>query len=108
MPKKINLLVDENETIGPDGSKSHGPNSVLSMFHYYLSHNSPGKPNLGLHCVNCCMQNKNRTVIAYLSGRTIVGLNDAFDLMFMRVGHTRCFRRWRIRTCEAKVSEVRC
>ena len=30
MPKKINLLVDENETIGPDGSKSHGPNSVLA------------------------------------------------------------------------------
>ena len=30
MPKQINFLVDENETIGPDGSKSHGPNSVLA------------------------------------------------------------------------------
>ena len=91
IPKQINFLVDENETIGPDGSKSHCPNSVLSMLHYYLSHNSPGKPYLGLHCDNSCGQNKNRTVLAYLSWRTIVGLNDTIDLMFMRVGHTRCF-----------------
>ena len=34
IPKQINFLVDENETIGPDSSKSHGPNSVLSMLHY--------------------------------------------------------------------------
>ena len=91
IPKQINFLVDENETIGPDGSKSHDPNSVLSMLHYYLSHNSPGKPNRGLSCNNCCGQNKNRTVIAYLSWRTIVGQKDAIDLMFMRVGRTHCF-----------------
>eukprot|EP00117_Sycon_ciliatum_P014441 scpid95674/ scgid14697/ len=61
------------------------------MLHHYLAHNTQGTAKLGLHCDNCCGQNKNRTVIAYLAWRTITGLNDSIDLMFMRVGHTRCF-----------------
>eukprot|EP00117_Sycon_ciliatum_P000151 scpid70016/ scgid6334/ len=91
LPKQTNYLVDENQSIGPDGSKSHGPNAVVSMLHYHLSQHQKGKPELGLHCDNCCGQNKNRTVMAYLCWRTIVGLNDEIDLMFKRVGHTRCF-----------------
>ena len=44
-----------------------------------------------LHADNCCRQNKNKTVIAYLAWRVIVGLNEEIELSFMRVGHTRCF-----------------
>ena len=77
-----------------DGSKSHGPNAVVSMLHHHLEHNS--KPSvslasLGLHADNCCGQNKNKTVLAYLAWRVLVGLNQAIQLDFMRVGHTRCF-----------------
>ena len=64
IPKQINFLVDENETKRSRWKQISRPGSVLSMLHYYLSHISPGKPNLGLQCDNCCRQNKNRTVIA--------------------------------------------
>ena len=34
---------------------------------------------------------KNKSVLAYLAWRVIVGLNNEIELTFMRVGHTRCF-----------------
>ena len=91
VPEQVNYLIDENQTIGKDGSKSHGPNSVVSMLHYHLHHHSKGSPVICLHADNCCGQNKNRTVLAYLCWRVLVGLNTDIDLLFMRVGHTRCF-----------------
>ena len=33
----------------------------------------------------------NKTVMAYLAWRTLVGLNAEIQLDFMRVGHTHCF-----------------
>ena len=30
-PKQLNFLINENETIGPDGANVHGPDSVISM-----------------------------------------------------------------------------
>ena len=91
LPKQVNYLVDENETIGKDGSKSHGPNSVISMLHHYLENKAKKADILGLHADNCCGQNKNKSVIAYLAWRVMVGLNMRIELDFMRVGHTRCF-----------------
>ena len=44
VPVQYNYLVDENQSIGPDGSKSHGPNAVVSMLHHHLEHNS--KPSV--------------------------------------------------------------
>ena len=91
VPVQYNYLVDENQSIGPDGSKSHGPNAVVSMLHHHLEHNSKPSVSLGLHADNCCGQNKNKTVLAYLAWRVLVGLNQEIQLDFMRVGHTRCF-----------------
>ena len=36
IPSQINYLYDERETVGVNGSKSHGPNSVISMLHHFL------------------------------------------------------------------------
>ena len=93
-PQQVNYLTDEHQTIGKDSSKSHGPNSVLSMLHHHLENYGSEEPHLGLQADNCCGQNKNRSVIAYLAWRVIVGLNKSIKLAFMRVGHTRCFVDW--------------
>ena len=90
-PIQRKYLVDEHQTIGSDGSKAHGPNSVLSMLHYHLQTHTRPSPSLGLHADNCCGQNKSKTVMAYLAWRILVGLNAEIQLDFMRVGHTRCF-----------------
>eukprot|EP00117_Sycon_ciliatum_P000041 scpid56946/ scgid1023/ len=37
VPAQHNYLFDENETIGVDGSKCHGPNSVVSLLHFHSS-----------------------------------------------------------------------
>ena len=91
LPKQVSYLVDENETIGKDGSKSHGPNSVISMLHHYLENKARKADILGLYADNYCGQNKNKSVVAYLAWRMMVGLNTRIELDFMQVGHTRCF-----------------
>ena len=91
VPCQYNYLVDENETIGIDGSKCHGPNAVITMLHHHLEKHCKPSPHLGLHADNCVGQNKNRSVLAYCAWRVIVGLNVTIQLDFMRVGHTRCF-----------------
>ncbi|KAH3873012.1 hypothetical protein DPMN_036237 [Dreissena polymorpha] len=35
--KQINFLVDEDQTIGQDGSQAHGPDSVISMLDWVMS-----------------------------------------------------------------------
>ena len=90
IPKQTNYLIDEHQTIGKDGSKSHGPNAVISMLHFHLERTVKKAKILGLHADNCCGQNK-KSVLGYLSWRTMVGLNEHIELDFMRVGHTRCF-----------------
>ena len=35
-PKQVNYVFDEHQSIGKDGSKAHGPNSVISMLHFPL------------------------------------------------------------------------
>ena len=84
-----NFLFGEQHSIGQDGKKSHGPNSVVSMLHYYLEM-ADTKRTLHLHADNCMGQNKNKTVLGYLMWRCATGLNDRIGLSFMRVGHTRC------------------
>ena len=91
VPVQHNFLVDEHQTIGKDASKAHGPNAVVSMLHHHLETFVKKSSVLGLHADNCCGQNKNKTVLAYLAWRTIVGLNSEIQLDFMRAGHTRCF-----------------
>lgn len=82
-----NYLFGEHQCIGIDGTKSHGPDSVLFMLHHYLIC-AEVKPSLRLHADNCTGQNKNKTVIAYLLWRCSTGLSTDTRLSFMRVGHT--------------------
>ena len=35
-PKQLNFLINEDETIGPDGTSAHGPDSVISMVDWTL------------------------------------------------------------------------
>ena len=90
IPLQVNYLFHEGQTIGKNGAKSHGPNSVISMLHHYLAVHGKQKSECHFHADNCVGQNKNKSVLAYFMWRTLVGLNKEITLSFMRVGHTRC------------------
>lgn len=89
-PQQINYLFGEKDTIGVNGSKCHGPNSVISMLHHFFQTHGNGEMECHLHADNCGGQNKNKTVMAYLAWRCIVGLHHEIRLSFMNTGHTRC------------------
>ena len=88
--QQVNYLVDENETIGSNGTRSHGPNSVISMLDHYLAHHGKCEPVLSFHADNCAGQNKNKSAIAYFAWRILHQKNTEINLSFMVVGHTRC------------------
>ena len=52
-PRQLNFLLDESETIGSDGSNTHGPNAVISMLHYALEVNGQEERHIALHADNC-------------------------------------------------------
>ena len=79
VPLQHNFLVDEHQIIGKDASKAHGPNTVVSMLHHHLENFVKKSSVLGLHADNCWGRNKNKPILAYLSWRTIVGLNSEVD-----------------------------
>ncbi|XP_062614900.1 uncharacterized protein LOC134276644, partial [Saccostrea cucullata] len=89
-PMQTNYLIDENETIGINGSKTHGPNAVLKMVHHYLNANSYGEIACHLHADNCVGQNKNKTTLHYLAWRCCTGRHKEIQLHFMIAGHTKC------------------
>ena len=90
IPKQVNYLIDESQTIGHNGKMAHGPNSVISMLHHYFAKHGLGEKSCVVHADNCAGQNKNRSVIAYLAWRCMTGLHEDIQLCFMVVGHTRC------------------
>ena len=85
IPLQSNFLLGEHETIGIDGC----PNSVLSMIHAYLENKSYGEKEINFHCDNCAGQNKNKTMLHYLSWRCARGLNTSIKIHFMIAGHTK-------------------
>jgi hypothetical protein len=50
---QYNFLVDENETIGPDGTQTHGPNAVISMVDWVIERDHAEGPTISLHADNC-------------------------------------------------------
>ena len=90
IPRQVNYLIDEADTIGPNGTKSHGANSVISLLHHFFSVHGHGEEECILHADNCAGQNKNRTIVNYLAWRVAVGLHKKITLAFMIAGHTRC------------------
>ena len=79
---QFSYLFDQDQAVGTDGRKSHGLNAVLSMLHHHLQHHSRAK-FICLHADNCCGQNRNKSVLAYLTWRVIVGLNNNSKLSFI-------------------------
>lgn len=87
-PQEINYLFSGRDTIGENGTKCHGPYNVISMLHHFFSTHSNGEESCYLYADNCAGQNKNKTVLAYLAWRCIVGLHYQIILLFMITGHT--------------------
>ncbi|XP_060586615.1 uncharacterized protein LOC132742275 [Ruditapes philippinarum] len=79
-------LIDEDQSIGLDGTGTHGLNSVLSMLHHCLHNYGFGEKGLYLHADNCGGQNKNRYTLAYLCWRVNRGLHEHMAIP----GHTKC------------------
>ena len=90
LPHQVNYLLDEADTIGMDGKASHGPNSVASMLHHFFMKFGLNERECFLHADNCSGQNKNRTLVAYLAWRVMMGLHTKITLSFMISGHMRC------------------
>jgi hypothetical protein len=89
-PQQINYLFREKDTIGENGTKCHGPNCVISMIHHFFNTHGNGEEACYLHADNCAGQNKNKSLLAYLAWRCIVGLHRQISFSFMITGHTRC------------------
>ena len=53
VPAHFNFLFDEGQTIGPDGSRAHGPDSVLSMLHHTLTVYNRSEDKAIIHADNC-------------------------------------------------------
>jgi hypothetical protein len=66
LPKQVNYLLDETETIRKKGKMTHGPNSVISMLHHYFATHGLGEKSCVLHADNCSGRTK-ITVIGYLT-----------------------------------------
>lgn len=88
--EQYNYLIDENNTIGTDGSQSHSPNTVISMLHHAFQHYGFGEMACHIHCDNCAGQNKNRYVMAYFCWRVMVRLHREVTVRFQIPGHTKC------------------
>ncbi|KAH3823099.1 hypothetical protein DPMN_124897, partial [Dreissena polymorpha] len=50
--KQINFLVDEDQTIGQDGSQAHGPDSVISMLDWVMSNYETENDVCSIHADN--------------------------------------------------------
>ena len=53
IPQQLNFLLDEQETMGQDGSKTHGPNAVISMVDHGLNRYADAGTACALHADNC-------------------------------------------------------
>ena len=58
IPKQVNYLLDEADTIGEDGKKSHNPNTVVSLLHHFFDVYVQDEEECYLNADNCAGQNK--------------------------------------------------
>ena len=89
-PKQLNFLINENETIGPDGANVHGPDSVISMLDWALENHHSGETSCTIHADNCCGQNKNQYVLGYFMWRVMTKQHHRIEYKMQVPGHARC------------------
>ena len=87
--RQHHYLYTEAQCIGPDNTKSHGPNNVISLLYHYLESQNHAR-TLHFHCDNCVGQNKYKSLMAYMALRILTAKEDEITVSFMVVGHTRC------------------
>ncbi|KAK3088694.1 hypothetical protein FSP39_022485 [Pinctada imbricata] len=88
--RQFNYVIDEDQTIGENGTGIKGPNGVISMLHHCLQQYGFGEEECIIHCDNCAGENKNRYVLGYLSWRTLIGLHKKITLSMQVPYHGRC------------------
>ncbi|XP_052274560.1 uncharacterized protein LOC127874348 [Dreissena polymorpha] len=88
--KQINFLVDEDKTIGQDGSQAHGPDSVISMLDWVMSNYETENDVCSIHADNCPGQNKNKFFVGYLMWRVMTGKHRKIEYQMQIPGHARC------------------
>ena len=89
-PKQLNFLINEDESIGQDGTCAHGPDSVISMIDWALATHGCGETKCTFHADNCGGQNKNKYVIGYFMWRVMTGQHEEITYMMQIPGHARC------------------
>ena len=53
IPRQLNFLIDEDQTIGMDGKTSHRPDAVLSMLDWALQNCESDADTCSIHADNC-------------------------------------------------------
>ena len=88
IPRQINYLIDEASDTGK------GANTIVSLLHHFFEQHGLGERRVHLHADNCVGQNKNNTMLHYLTWRVMVGLHTHISLSFLIVGHTKFSPDW--------------
>ncbi|KAJ8313354.1 hypothetical protein KUTeg_009140 [Tegillarca granosa] len=89
-PKKLNFLINEDETIGLDGSNIHAPDSVFSMVDWALENHNSGETVCSIHADNFGGQNKKQYVLGYFMWRVMTGQHSQIYYKVQVPGHSRC------------------
>ncbi|XP_053379714.1 uncharacterized protein LOC123532084 [Mercenaria mercenaria] len=90
IPRQLNFLIDEDQTIGSDGKDTHGPNAVLSMLDWALQTYGSNKPRFSIHSDNCPGQNKNKYTMGYFMWRVMTAQSTEIEFLMQTPGHARC------------------
>ena len=53
IPCQLNFLIDEDQTLGLDGKKTHGPDAVISMLDWALQSYESDAETCAIHADNC-------------------------------------------------------
>ena len=53
IPRQLNFLIDEDQSIGMDGKTTHGPDAVLSMLDWALQNYESDADTCSIHADNC-------------------------------------------------------
>ena len=71
-----------------------GAKNIISKLHHFFSIYGCWEKDVHLHANNCARQNKNNTMIQYLTWRVKTGLPSNITHSFLVVGHTKFSPDW--------------